>query len=241
MATKKEDKKTFKVFDFFANFEYFEEQFDYDEELKVTLEGIDGTQTGEPVYKDDLTIDKDDPLKPLKIKTPEGDFWKIDRKYWGQFVSDVTSVDIVKQLVEAGNLDSAEAYVREHIFDKPQEFFNLEKLRQSVEVDRRLTLRELLERAFDLIPHFTTKAEKLEEECDKFISIYKPNPEQVMYIKNFLKAYITDSSIRDIVESKEFAQLATHVVKDDFKSLEPEWREQIPLYVKDYVSINEYN
>ena len=241
MATKKEDKKTFKVFDFFANFEYFEEQFDYDEELKVTLEGIDGTQTGEPVYKDDLTIDKDDPLKPLKIKTPEGDFWKIDRKYWGQFVSDVTSVDIVKQLVEAGNLDSAEAYVREHIFDKPQEFFNLEKLRQSVEVDRRLTLRELLERAFDLIPHFKTKAEKLEEECDKFISIYKPNPEQVMYIKNFLKAYITDSSIRDIVESKEFAQLATHVVKDDFKSLEPEWREQIPLYVKDYVSINEYN
>jgi len=241
MATKKEDKKTFKVFDFFANFEYFEEQFDYDEELKVILEGGDVTRRGDPVYKDDLTIDKDDPLKPLKIKTPEGDFWKIDRKYWGQFVSDVTSVDIVKQLVEAGNLDSAEAYVREHIFDKPQEFFNLEKLRQSVEVDRRLTLRELLERAFDLIPHFKTKAEKLEEECDKFISIYKPNPEQVMYIKNFLKAYITDSSIRDIVESKEFAQLATHVVKDDFKSLEPEWREQIPLYVKDYVSINEYN
>lgn len=241
MEAMKDDKQTFKIFDFFANFEYFEEQFDYDEELKVTLESKRKIPKGDPVYKDDLTIDKDDPLKPLKVQSPDGDFWKIDRMYWGQFKDSVTSVDVVKQLVEEGNMASAEAYVREHIFDKPEEYFNLEKLRKSVEVDRKLTLRELLERAFDLIPHFKTKAEKLDEECDKFVSIYKPNPEQVLYIRNFLKAYITDESVRDIVDSKEFGQLATSVVQKDFKALEPEWREQIPIYVKDYVQIDEYN
>ena len=44
----------------------------------------------------------------------------------------------------------------------------------------------------------------------------------------------------EIVESKEYGQLATSPIRDDFKALEPEWREQIPLYVKDYVSLNEY-
>ena len=147
---------------------------------------------------------------------------------------------MVKQLVEEGNMASAEAYVREHIFDKPEEFFNLEKLRKSVEVDRKLTLRELLERAFDLIPHFKSKVEKLNEECDKFISIYKPDPEQVLHVRNFLRAYITDEGVREIVESKEYGQFATYPIQEDFKALEPEWREQIPVYVKDYVSIDEY-
>ena len=242
MEVGKKNKQTFKIFDFFANFEYFEEQFDYDEELKVKVERP-STPRGDhkPRHDDEYKTDEDDPLKPLKVQSPDGDFWKIDRMYWGQFRDSVTSVDIVKQLVEEGNMASAEAYVREHIFDKPEEYFNLEKLRKSVEVDRKLTLRELLERAFDLIPHFKTKAEKLDEECDKFISIYKPNPEQVLYIRNFLKAYITDQSLREIVDSREFGQLATSVVQQDFKALEPEWREQIPIYVKDYVQIDEYN
>jgi len=242
METVKEKKEAYKVFDFFANFEYFETEFDYDEELKVTLESlVTPPRNGDPpIYKDEYKTSKEDPLKALKVKMPDGDFWKIDLMYWGQFKETVTSVDIVKQLVEEGNIASAEAYVREHIFDKPEEYFNLEKLRKSVQVDRRLTLRELLERAFDLIPHFKSKAEKLDEECDKFISIYKPNPEQVMYVRNFLKAYITDEGVREIVESKEYGQLATSPIRDDFKALEPEWREQIPLYVKDYVSLNEY-
>jgi type I restriction enzyme R subunit len=240
METVKEEKEAYKVFDFFANFEYFETEFDYDEELKVTLESTGTNNGGVQIYTDEYKTSKEDPLKALKVKMPDGDFWKIDLMYWGQFKETVTSVDIVKQLVEEGNIASAEAYVREHIFDKPEEYFNLEKLRKSVQVDRRLTLRELLERAFDLIPHFKSKAEKLDEECDKFVSIYKPNPEQVMYVRNFLKAYITDEGVREIVESKEYGQLATSPIRDDFKALEPEWREQIPLYVKDYVSLNEY-
>ena len=107
-------------------------------------------------------------------------------------------------------------------------------------MDRRLSLRELLERAFDLIPHFKTKAEKLDEECDKFISIYKPDPEQVLHIRNFLRAYIIDGAVRDIVESQEYGRFATNPIRDDFKALKPEWRERIPMYVHDYISISEF-
>ena len=109
-----------------------------------------------------------------------------------------------------------------------------------MQVDRRLSLKELLERAFDLIPHFKSKAEKLDEECDKFLSIYKPDPEQVMHVRNFLRAYIIDKGVREIVQSKEYGQLNVNPIYNDFKALNVEWRERIPLYVQDYVSLSEY-
>jgi type I restriction enzyme R subunit len=146
----------------------------------------------------------------------------------------------VENFVKEGNMKAAEAYVREHVFDKPEEFFTLEKLQKSVQVDRRLTLRELLERAFELIPHFKSKAEKLDEECDKFLSIYKPDPEQVMHVRNFLRAYIIDEGVREIVQSKEYGKLNVNPIYNDFKALTVEWRERIPLYVQDYVSLSEY-
>ena len=237
--TKKVDKESFKVFDFFANFEYFEEKFNYDEELKVPIgTGRSGGDGGEPVV--DYKSDKIDPLSTIETKDPQGEFWKIDFKYWGYFTETLKDHEIVESFVREGNMKAAEDYVREYVFDKPEEYFTLERLQKSVQVDRRLTLRELLERAYDLIPHFKSKAEKLDEECDKFISIYKPEVEQLMHIKNFIKAYIIDESVRDIVESKKYGQLATNPIKEDFKALTPHWREQIPLYVRDYVSLNEY-
>ena len=43
----------------------------------------------------------------------------------------------------------------------PIDFYFLEKLRKAAAVDRRLTLREILERVFVLIPRFKSKGEML--------------------------------------------------------------------------------
>jgi len=242
MEAVNEEKESFKIFDFFANFEYFEEKFNYDEELKIPKIGERKKfpPDGPPVHHDDYKSRRLDPLAQYSIKDPQGKFWKIDTKYWGYFTEKLKDHEVVENFVNAGNMKAAEEYVRKHIFDKPEEYFNLEKLRKSVQVDRRLSLKELLERAFDLIPHFKSKAEKLDEECDKFISIYKPDPEQVGHIRNFLKAYIIDEDVREIVESKAYGQLNVNPIYSDFKALNIEWRERIPLYVKDYISINDY-
>ena len=236
-----EEKEAFKIFDFFANFEYFEEKFNYDEELKVPIKRGSTRPPGPPPIPigDYENIDED-PLKKFKIKDPQGKFWKIDTKYWGYFTEKLKDHEIVESFVREGNMKAAEDYVREHVFDTPEEYFTLEKLRKSVQVDRRLSLKELLERAFDLIPHFKSKAEKLDEECDKFISIYKPDPEQVMYVRNFLRAYIIDEGVREIVQTKEYGKLNVNPIYSDFKALNNEWRERIPLYVQDYVSLSEY-
>ena len=135
---------------------------------------------------------------------------------------------------------AAEDYIREKIFDKPEEYYNLKKLQKSAQVDRRLTLREILEKIFDLIPYFKSKEELLDEEFNKFVSVYKPEPEYILPIKNFLKAYISDREVQDIVETKQFARFATHPAQEDFRALSPELRNTIPEYVKDYVSLNTY-
>ena len=148
---------------------------------------------------------------------------------------------MVRMHYERGDMKAAEEYIRENLFDKPEEFFNLEKLRKSVHLDRRLKLWEIIEKAFGDIERFKSKDELLDEELDKFVSIHKPDSSHISRIRDFFKAYITDNEIRDIIEKEEYARLATNpkVTIADLKDLE-EWRNVIPEYVKDYVSLNTF-
>ena len=96
---------------------------------------------------------------------------RVDREFFGKFEQTVKKDTFVAQKVEQGDFEAAEDYILQNIFEKPEDFFNLEKLRKAVQLDRRLTLREILEKIFGLIAGFKTKDQLLEEECQKFISI----------------------------------------------------------------------
>jgi len=238
-------KEKFKLFDFFANCEYFEEKFNYDEiiELPPMHPKGPGPEPPPPPPPDPSGYTNIDP-DPLKmyIETPvpvHG--MKIDRKFYEQFEERVKGDEIIRELYERGDVRAVEEYVRTNILDKPKEFFNLDKLRKSVQLDRRLTLREIIEKVLGGIERFKTKDELLEEELAKFVSIYKPDAAHMPVIRQFFKAYVTDGEIRDIVEKKEFNRLATNpkVTMEDFRSLD-DWRNIIPEYVKDYVHLNQF-
>jgi type I restriction enzyme R subunit len=235
-------KERFKLFDFFANCEYFEHKYKYDEVIElppVTVEAGSG-EGPTPVHIPEFVSGRPDPLKTL-VETPVGfDGMRIDREFFGKFEQTVKKNPFVTQKVTQGDFDAAETYILENIFEKPEDFFNLEKLRKAIQLDRRLTLREILEKIFGLIPHFKSKEELLEEECQKFISIYKPPSDYVLPTKNFIKAYVTDPKVREIVESKRYADFATSPTYDDFNALTKELRKLIPEYVKDYISLNKY-
>ena len=81
----------------------------------------------------------------------------------------------------------------------------------------------------------------MDDEFEKFAAINKPESQFVMPIKNYLKAYITDNEIRDIIEKGEYARLATNpkLTMADLEDLDG-WIERVPEYVKDYVSLNAY-
>ena len=239
--TTKTDKDTFKLFDYFANCEYFEEKYNYDEVLKLPIKKSGPGPSPPGVDIDEVNIFNPDPLKAFSEKAIGLAGMKVDWKFFEKFEHVVKNDPVVKQKYEQGDVKGAEEYVKNEIFEKPEDYFNLEKLRKSVKADRRISLKEIIEKIFGGINKFKSKDELLEEEFEKFIAIYKPHSKYALPIKNYLKAYITDAEIRDIVETKEYSRLATNpkVTMKDFRDLNG-YREVVPEYVKDYVSINTF-
>jgi len=238
----KQDKGTFKFFDFFANCEYFEEKFDYDEvlELPKVQKGKAGGE--EIIYEtNEVEIYNPDKIKEIREETVGLEGMKIDRKLFEKAQRELREDNDIKTAVENEQWDKAVKVTRDRYENKPELYLNLEKIRRSENLDRRISWREVLERIFGFIDKFKDKDEILEEEVEKFISIYKPESKYVPYIKNYLKAYITDEKFRDIINNKHFAELNVYpgFSMSEFKALNG-WRETVPEYVKDYVPINQY-
>ncbi|HIJ91751.1 MAG: hypothetical protein OEV91_09495, partial [Desulfobulbaceae bacterium] len=238
-------KTAFKLFDFFANCEYFEEEFNYDEVLKLPRpqkgKGGEGPDPPPPggTYEH-LGVDI---LSEVREETIGLEGMKIDRMFFEKFEDTVRENETIAKAVEAGQWDRVIDYVNQEVFDKPEEYYNLTKLRKAAAVDRRLTLREILEKIFGLIPRFKSKDELLEEEFAKFVSDAKPaEAESIPAIKTFFKAYVTSDQIRHIIESRHFTDLATNPVFStrDFRAVPEKYRTMIPEYVKDYVSLNQF-
>ena len=240
-------KTAFKLFDFFANCEYFEEKYNYDQVLKLPkprTQGDEGDGGDRPVVTGGTYEHLgEDILATIKEETIGFGGMKIDRMFYEKFEDAVRENDFIAASVEAGQWDRVIDYVNKEVFDKPAEFYSLDKLRKAAAVDRRLTLREILERVFGLIPRFKSKDELLEEEFSKFVADYKPQEaEAIPAIKTCFKAYATDGRIRHIIDEKEFADLATNPVfsTKDFKAVPAKYRALIPDYIKDYVSLNQF-
>ena len=240
-------KTAFKLFDFFANCEYFEKEFNYDEVLKLPQpkgddgEGGGGGGTGGIVETYEHL--GEDILATIQEVTIGHEGMKIDRMFFAKFEDSVRSNDFIAASIEAGEWDRVIDYVNHEVFDKPEEFYTLDKLRKAAAVDRRLTLKEILSKIFGLIPRFKSKDELLEEEFAKFVADYKPEEsDAIPALKNYFKAYVTSDQIRHIIDNKQFTDLATNPVFStrDLKAVPAKYREIIPEYVKDYVSLNQF-
>ena len=245
-SVKAPKKSAFKLFDFFANCEYFEEEYNYDQVIKLPKpkgKGDKGGDTGTVVTGGTYEHLGEDIISTIKEAAIGFNGMKIDRMFYQQFETAVRGNDFIAASVEAGQWDRVIDYVNKEVFDKPAEFYTLDKLRRAAAVDRRLTLREILEKIFGLIPRFKSKDELLEEEFFKFVADYKPaEAEAIPAIKNYFKAYVTDGRIRQIIDNKEFADLATNPVfsTQDFKAVPAKYRALIPDYIKDYVSLTQF-
>ena len=101
----------------------------------------------------------------------------------------------------------------------------------------------MVEKIFGIIPRFKSKDELLEEEFDKFISIYPPEIDvNLRALKYFFKAYIVDQNIREIIEAKDFQALQTHptLTISQFKAVAAKYRKVIPVYIKDYINLDRF-
>ncbi len=244
------EKARFKLFDFFANCEYFEEKYNYDEVIKLPWpssgnggEGPEGpVEPPRPpagIYENSLP----DQLQSCEEENIGPYGMKIDRMFFEKFEDKVKDDPVLKETVEAEQWDKAVEHVHAALFDKPEEYFNLDKLRKAAGVDRRISVREILEKIFGLIPYFKPKNELLEDEFQKFVLDCKPDDAaHITAMKYFFKAYATDGRLRDIIDHKRLTELNVNPAFSmaDFKAVPSQWRIRIPEYVKDYVSLNKF-
>lgn len=243
------EKTQFKFFDYFANFEYFEEKFNYDQVLKLPARSSDGSgQSDEATPPHGIyQYTGDDAVLQVAEQQVGYAGMKVDRMFFEKFESKVLEDPILVQQVENDQWDSAVSHVIDRLFDKPDEYFNLEKLRSAAGVDRRLSLKEILQKIFGLIPYFKSKDELLEDEFKEFLlanqdKIKQDQGSAVLAMKYFFKAYASDAALRAIVDSKRFGELYVNPAfgMNDLESVPPEWRGEIPEYVKDYVPLNQF-
>jgi type I restriction enzyme R subunit len=235
------EKEIFYLFDFFANCEYFEEKFDYDETLKLPKPGEGGEGGGGEGPLKKFTSSIDDPLMEIKEEHigPQG--MKIDRMLFTRFEKRIVMDDIIRKNVELENWEFVVSHIQNEIFNKPEEYFNLEKLRKAAKIDRKVSIREVVEKIFGIIPKFKSKDDMLEEEFEKFISLYPPEEDVNMRaLKYFFKAYIVDQDVRKILEAKNFQALHTNhtLTISQFKDVAPEYKSIIPEYIRDYIKLD---
>jgi type I restriction enzyme R subunit len=243
------EKTRYKLFDFFANCEYFEEKFNYDQVLKLPRPSAGGEGTEPPLPPPPPTGNHISTLPDAVATQTETQIglegMRIDRMFFEKFEDKAKADPHLRQMVEDGHADLAAEYVENQLFNRPNEFFTLEKLRKAAGVDRRLTLREILEKVFGLIPAFKSKDELLEDEFQKFLLDVQPDEDEadvIMPMKYYFKAYATDGQLRTIIDNKHLTDLHVNPTfgMSDFKSVPQEWRNRIPEYIKDYVSLNQF-
>lgn len=247
------DKTTFRLFDFFANCEYFEERFRYDEELVLPVPSAMPLASGDDEGGRNSSVtgggpgtyehfDPDDVVSQVETQIGAQGM-RIDRELFGKF-EDTARADVkLAELVSAQNWEAATRHVIEEIFDKPNEFYTLEKLRNAAGVDRRISVRELIEKAFGFISGFKSKAELIDDEFQKFLADQQPaEADRIREMRYFFEAYIRDGNVRAKVDAGHFADLNVNpsFTTRDLKEVPVPWRKRIPEYIKDYVSLNPF-
>jgi type I restriction enzyme R subunit len=240
-------KSSYKLFDFFANCVFFENDFNYDEVLELPKRPT-RTEDEAGVDKPPVQIESydhlgSDILASIKVAEVGVDGMRIDRMFFQNFEDTVKANTDIAKAVKDGQWDKVIDYVNREVFDKPEEYYTLDKLVKSANVDRQLSLREILEKVFGLIPGFKSKDDLLEEEFSKFVADCKPDiPEAMPALKNYFKAYISNRQVQSIIDSKEFAKLTTNAAFStrDYKAVPEAYRAMIPEYVRDYVPLTQF-
>lgn len=242
------NKTTFKLFDFFAVCEYFEEKFKYDE--KIVLPRIKKDYSSS--IDDDSIIDKvihkgADYLTTIEEEVVPEIGMKIDRMLYQKFEAKVKEDPKVKEFIESRDVEALEWYLKEHIFDKPVEYYNTRKLEQSLGLDRKLTVKEVAMKILGLISCYKTKTEKLKDEFENFKLLNKEELEEcadkIPDVEAVFQAYILNGTVREYVQKKTLSPLFNLPIKENLHNLVGiKIRGRTVLdYIKDYVSENDIN
>jgi type I restriction enzyme R subunit len=246
-------KSGFALFDFFANCEFFEKEFNYDKKLALPK----GDSPREPIGGDEgggggsraetFTSTSPDAIASV-VRDEIGIFgMRIDREMYrerfAQQASQAVAEDAaLREAFDAENWPAVEERVRRLLFEKPEEFWNLPKLQELYKTDRLPSLREILARVFGLIPTIPTRNQLADEAFEKFVATTETNATHSRELRTVFIAFLLDPQSRLLLEEGKFADLRSRDASlfGSLQRLESAEREALVGYLRSHVALREF-
>lgn len=110
-------------------------------------------------------------------------------------------------------------------------------------MDRRVTVREMLDKIFGAIPSFKSKKELVNDEFDGYLLTCDVPAGDYHEIRRFFETYLTDKDVRRAIEDKKFQLLGTQIPSytfSDLKRLGVANMNSVIGYVNDNVNLSRF-
>jgi len=249
-------KNNFKLIDFFAVCEYFDEKYDYEAVLVVPkkIEGANvtyappttdgGGEVSEPgiTYASGVDINEQDRLKNQTTTVIDGQGMRIDREMFRKFKDELQNDPEFTSLYE-DNRDEALDYLKNKVFDKPSHFMNLEKIRSFFRLDRKLSLGEALDIVMDKIEQPKSKAEIIHDKFNDAVITKglsdKLTDDIVFHLSyRLFDAYISSPAVQEAIDHQTYGNLdhTNQLSLEEYIRLHQAGvAEPLVSYIKDYV------
>lgn len=237
-------KNSFKLFDFFGNCEYFEEKYNYDEVIKLPQLSTSSTGTGGGgVTGATFENFNPDPLQSITETKIGLQGMKIDRMFFEKFEDEVKKDATAKGHYEHGDYAAAQRYIEDTYLNQPAEYYTWDKLRRATGVDRRVTVREMIDKIFGRIPAFKSKKELVNDEFDNYLLTCGVPAGDYYDVRHFFETYLTDKDVRRAIEDKKYQLLGTQIPSyslAELKKLGARNMDTIVGYVNDNVNLSRF-
>ncbi len=244
-------KENFKLFDFFGVCEYFERDFNYDEKIKLPAQqkshgSGDGVVIDRPQIERVFNLSGDE-IAYISEEVVGVAGMKIDRKFYSSFSEKVSVDPNIKIFILNKDEEGLIDYLQREFFNKPIEFFTLEKIERALGLKRNLTIREVARNIIAGSEEYKTKDEILNDEFENFLLINKEDiekhPETIPALREVFIAYLVDVNIREAIKHKQFQVLINSQLYSSVKKIKTEKIRNMPVleYIPYYVTANSIN
>ena len=234
-------KKTgFHLFDFFANYEFFEAEYDYDAVKPVPLSraelGVHDDKFEVPKPLGSVIDDSPDALKATNWITIGVDGMKIDRLFWQDFSTQVTDDADIADAAARDDWDRVSSYIHERLLGgeggaSPIAETDTSDRGRSLDVIRTLLARRdgpaleaLFAKLFGRSIQLPTKQDLLTQAFERFARMHPPRPEALDDVRFFFFSYVGEPRIRALIDEGRLAELNSTALTPDRLKRVPDWR-----------------
>jgi type I restriction enzyme R subunit len=243
------EKDGFALFDFFANCEFFEEKFNYDEKLELPKgPPVEGGGGGGGGSADEHTNTSPDPMAQVAREEIGSSGMRIDREMYRERFAEQASEAVatdgpLQAAFQAEDWPAVEARVRELLFGRSEEFWDLPRLQEIYRTDRRPTLREILAHVFGLLPAIPDRGQLADEAFERFTATTTLDATRSREFRTVFVAFLLDPVSRMVVEAGQFAELRSRDPNlfASLQALEPAERLALVEYLRTQVRLETFD